>query len=123
MTSNPAFDIKVDPASVADAYREILELGLENLQRAALPELHWYLRIEIDHLHNIPKYMASDWLFHHADYFCRERPSYLEDVQGTAIIDVEFMLARYQTQWDALHRVMLPYADAINSMNLYTALQ
>lgn len=53
----------IDPLILTEAYHGILELGLENLQRASLPDLHEYLRIEIDHLHNIPSYMHSDNLW------------------------------------------------------------
>ena len=118
----PTVNSDFDPSQTADAYRAILQLGLEYLQRAALPELHPYLRIEIDHLHNIPKYISDASLVGHGYYYCNERPFYLESVADTPIIDVDFMLSRYQPHWDALRDALAPYAGAINSLNWNTKL-
>lgn len=93
---------------------------MENLQRAGIPELHPYLHIEIDHLHNIPKYITGRSLVGHGYYFCNERPFYLERVVGIPMIDVDFMLARYQPHWDALHAALSPFKDAFNALNLNT---
>ena len=121
MPPNPAYDIKIDPAATYDSYRAILELGLENLQRAAMPDqLHNYLRTEVDHLHNIPKYLTHESLFQHAYYLCTERPAYLEQIGHPPMIDVDSILHFYQPHWDRLHDVLLPHADAINSFDLYT---
>jgi hypothetical protein len=109
-----------DPSLTAEIYRAILLLGLENLQRYRTAERFDYLEIEIDHLHNIPKYMADDTLIGHGYYFCTERPYYLERVADIPVINTGSLIAQYQPHWDALHAALMPYADAINAMNWYT---
>ncbi len=105
---------KITPNLLRDAYHSILELGLENLQRCGSPDLNGYLRIEIDHLHNIPSYMHCENLFRHAYYYCSERPFYLERVVAIPGISVDFMLSRYAPHWDAIRNALAPYSDVIN---------
>ena len=105
----------IAPQVLCEAYHGILELGLENLQRTSLPEFHAYLRIEIDHLHNIPLYMHSDNLFRHAYYYCTERPFYLERVATYSTTDVGRMLAKYELHWKSLRIQLIPFAEVINT--------
>ena len=107
----------IDPALLHDDYHSILHRGLANLQNAGLPELHDYLRIEIDHLHNLPSYMRSDNVFRHAYYYCEERTFYLERVVAVPVIDVDMIISLYTPHWDAIRASLMPYADVINAHN------
>lgn len=107
----------IDPTLLEYCYHSILELGMENLQRATLPELHDYLRIEIEHLHNIPSYLHSDNLLRHAYYYCSERPLYLERVVETSMSNVGFIIARYTPHWDTLRELLTPFAETINQQD------
>jgi hypothetical protein len=109
-----------DSSLTAEIYRAILLLGLENLQRYRTAERFDYLEIEIDHLHNIPKYMADATLIGHGYYFCNERPYYLERIVDIPVINADFLIAQYQPHWDALRAALRPHADAINALDWYT---
>lgn len=111
-----------DPTLTAEIYRSILHLGLENLQRYRVVESFDYLAIEIDHLHNIPKYIVDRTLLGHGYYYCTERDFYIERLADIPVIDTDFLIRMYQPHWDALRDALLPYADAINARNWSTKL-
>ena len=111
-----------DPTLTAEIYRSILHLGLENLQRYRIVESFDYLSVEIDHLHNIPKYIVADSLISHGYYYCGERELYIQRLAGIAAFDTDFLLRLYQPYWDALRDALLPHADAIKSRNWLTKL-
>ena len=111
-----------NPALTAEIYREILEIGLKNLQRFRIQKLFDYLAIEIDHLHNIPTYIVDSSLVGHGYYFCTERDFYIERLADIAVIDTGSLIRRYQPHWDALRKELLPYAAMINAHTWHTKL-
>ena len=111
-----------DPILTADIYRSILQLGMENLQRYRVVESFDYLAIEIDHLHNIPKYIVADSLISHGYYYCGERDFYIQRLADIHVIDTDFLIRMYQPHWNALRDALLPHADAINSRDWPTKL-
>ena len=104
-----------DPSLTSEAYRAILRLGLENLQRFRLPERFDYLAIEINHLHNIPRHMASETLNSHRYYFCSERLFYIEQLADVEIIDTDFLIRQYQPYWDVIRAQLSPYDPKIEA--------
>ena len=111
-----------DPTLTAEIYRSILHLGMENLQRYRIVESFDYLGIEIDHLHNIPKYIVADSLISHGYYYCGERDFYIQRLADIPVIDTDFLIRMYQPHWDALRDALLPHVDAINSRDWPTKL-
>jgi len=106
-----------DPSLTVDAYREILRLGLENLQRFSLPERIGYLAVEINHLHNIPRHMASEAVNSHRYYFCSKRTFYIEQLADVDVIDTGFLVRQYQPHWDALRAQLVPHIPEIATLD------
>ncbi len=105
----------IHPETLCDAYRAILEIGMENLQRYRVPQRFEYLAIEIDHLHNLPHYMREKNVYVHAYYYCTTRPIYVERLDSIGEIDTKFLVSQYTPHWDAIRVELVPFTNVINA--------
>ncbi|SHI60975.1 hypothetical protein SAMN02745181_0492 [Rubritalea squalenifaciens DSM 18772] len=110
---------EINPEILRQAYLEILRIGMENLRRYSLPENFLYLESEIDHLHNIPSYIAEVNVHRHFYYFCAEKNLYLDRLAALDTkIETERLITWYKPHWQCIHDFLQPYKILLDDHRL-----